>query len=122
MDTRETWSFFQKLQETFRTNKSFVKSRHWLTSPQGVQYRKYILSQATIAVKVFRRQIKRGELSLEEINQRKASVYGRYAQAINEIEIWTGQSRRMSIEQDFNHKTDYRLSNAGRVRKKGFTK
>ena len=89
-ETRETWSFFRKLQEAFRMDRAFVKSRHWLTSPQDLQYRKYILYKAATTVKAFRRQERRGELTPDVISQRKAAVYRSYAQAMNEVEIWTG--------------------------------
>lgn len=78
-------------------DKAFVKSRYWLTSPQDLQYRKYAFSQAVIEVKAFRRQMKRGELTPEVIGQRQAIVYGCYAQAMNEVETWTGQSCRVFI-------------------------
>jgi hypothetical protein len=78
-DMRDSWSFFQKLRQAFRIDQAFLKSRHWLTSPQELQYRKYILSQAITNVKKFRRQITRGDLSFEEINKRIPSVYGAYA-------------------------------------------
>jgi hypothetical protein len=48
----------------------------------------------------FRRQITRGELSFEEISKRRASVYGAYAQAMNEIETWTGKLNRFKTGQD----------------------
>lgn len=100
-ETRETWSFFRKLQEAFRMDRAFVKSRHWLTSPQDLQYRKYILYKATTTVKAFRRQVRRGELTPDAISQRKAAVYRSYAQAMNEVEIWTGQSGKIYVQQGF---------------------
>jgi hypothetical protein len=42
----------------------------------------------------------RGELSSEEISKRRASVYGAYAQAMNEIETWTGKLNRFKTGQD----------------------
>jgi hypothetical protein len=91
-ETRETWPFFRKLREALRIDRAFIKSRHWLTSPQDLQYRKYIFFKALIAVKAFRRQVKRGEVTPDAVIQRKTAVYRSYAQAMNEVEIWTGQS------------------------------
>ena len=88
---RESWSFFRKLREAFRIDQALLGSHHLVTSPQQLQYRRYILSQAMINVKAFRRQIKRGEFSFEVISKRRASIYGAYAQAMNEIETWTGK-------------------------------
>lgn len=88
---RDSWSFFRKLREAFRIDRAFLKSRHLVTSPRDLQYRKYILSQAMINVKALRRQLKRGEFSFEVISKRRASIYGAYAQAMNEIEAWTGK-------------------------------
>ncbi|KAJ5904920.1 uncharacterized protein N7473_001836 [Penicillium subrubescens] len=88
--TRESWSFFRRLKEALRVDTAFLKSSHWLTSPRDLQNRKYILYQAALDVKAFRREINRGELSLEVISQRKMTVYGRYARAMNEAETWTG--------------------------------
>ena len=82
-------------------DKAFMNSRHWLTSPQDLQYRKYIFYKAVTTVKAFRRQVKRGELTPDVISQRKAVVYKSYAQAMNEVEIWTGQSRKICVQQRF---------------------
>ncbi|OKP09347.1 hypothetical protein PENSUB_5303 [Penicillium subrubescens] len=91
-DMRGSWTFFRKLREAFHIDQAFLKSRHWLTSPQELQYRKYILSQAMTNVKKLRRQITRGDLSFEVINKRRPSVYGAYAQAMNETENWMGRT------------------------------
>jgi hypothetical protein len=106
---RGSWSFFRKLREAFRIDQAFLKSRHWLTSPQDLQYRKYILSQAMTNVKAFRRQITRGELSFEVISKRRASVYEAYAQAMNEIENWTGKLKKFETGQDIDTGIDYRF-------------
>jgi hypothetical protein len=45
-----------KIREAFRIDRAFLMSRHLVTSPQDLQYRTYILSQAMINVKAFRRQ------------------------------------------------------------------
>lgn len=88
---KESWSYFRKLREAFRIDHALVKSHHWLTSPQDLKYRKYILSQAMHNVKAFRRQIKGGELTFETISERRTSVYGRYAYAMNGLESWTSE-------------------------------
>lgn len=100
-EMRETWSFIRKLQEAFRIDKAFMKSRHWLTSPQDLQYRKYVFYEAVVAVKAFRREMKRSKLTPDMINQRKVTVYGTYAQAMHEVEIWTGQSRKGCVRERF---------------------
>jgi hypothetical protein len=87
---RESWSLFRKLREAFRIDQAFMKSRYWLTSPQDLHYRKYILSQAARNVKAFRRQV-RSDSNFEVTNEGIANVYGCYAHAMNEIEIWTSE-------------------------------
>jgi hypothetical protein len=114
-ETRESWSFFRRLKEALRVDTAFLKSSHWLTSPRDLQNRKYILYQAALDVKAFRREINRGELSLEVISQRKMTVYGRYARAMNEAETWTGESHRIKFKHNYNVVTGYRFPCAGRV-------
>jgi hypothetical protein len=78
------------MQEAFRMDKSFMKSQHWLRSPRNLQYSKHVFSEATTEVKAFRRLVKRDQITPTIIDKTKATVYGRYAHAMNVCEIWTG--------------------------------
>lgn len=60
-------------------------------------------------VKTFRRQITRGELSFGAISESRASIYGSYAHAMNEIENWTGEFHRIEAGQEVDIVTDYRF-------------
>lgn len=100
-ETRETWSFFRKIQEAFRLDRAFLTSHHWLTSPQDLQYRKHVFSEAAYEVKAFRRHVKRSQVTADIINTRKATVYGTYAHAMNEVEIWTGKPSECWFRQHF---------------------
>jgi hypothetical protein len=51
----------------------------------------------------------RGDLSFEVINKRRPSVYGAYAQAMNEIENWTGKFKKFETRQDIDTGIDYRF-------------
>jgi hypothetical protein len=106
---RGSWTFLRKLREAFHIDQAFLKSRHWLTSPQELQYLKYILSQAMTNVKKFRRQITKGDLSFEVVNERRPTVYGAYAQAMNETENWTGEFEKIETRQYIDTGIDYRF-------------
>ena len=68
-----------------------MTSARWLQSPHSLLERKYLFLQAVSGVKEFRQKIKRGDLSLEEIDRRRSFVYGIYARGMNDMESWTSR-------------------------------
>ncbi|KAJ5522867.1 hypothetical protein N7494_013297 [Penicillium frequentans] len=62
---------------------AFLSSADWLQSPRTVLAHKSSFLQATSEVR------KWGVLGLKEIERSEKSVYGRYANAMNNVELWT---------------------------------
>lgn len=63
-----------------------------------MQYRKYLFYQAISHTKSFRREMKRGNLNTEIIEWKRKALYGLYAEAMNELENWTGQYQSQELK------------------------
>ncbi|KAJ6099713.1 hypothetical protein N7467_001248 [Penicillium canescens] len=58
-------------------------------SSQALDNSKALYKDASCEAKAFRRQVKNENLSTDEMEERRRSVYGIYADAMNDLEHWT---------------------------------
>lgn len=61
-------------------------------SSQALDNRKALYKDASCKAKAFRRQAKNEGFSTDEMEERRRFVYGIYADAMNDLEHWTGEN------------------------------
>ncbi|KAJ5594736.1 uncharacterized protein N7459_000944 [Penicillium hispanicum] len=77
-------------------SKGGLKSSRWPLPPKALEKLQSLFDHAKSEVEAFHRAIEDGELEGEEREEKREEVFGLCAEAMNEVERWTGESQSFS--------------------------